>query len=407
MGIFSWLFPSPADRIAKAQRLMADERFAEARLEVIDVEDPAAEALRTQAEGALVTLNLNKALEWARAGDENQVNSHLDLAEQMHDGSMTKRFEEVAAQLEQLRHAHVEDQSWKALKTFAQRRKKLGTDPGDFTLSAYAGQGNLRLFFGGIRPFNLPSLELEPHAEWFVSPWMVIPASVEDLTNEEEKSSLAAFIANSPSALHDLIEAESKALARALLYVAGQRPELAVEILMTADQENALVKLELGRAACALGDHVAANLAFSAGIALLSPASLPIGLGPLIVATHYWGEAYETAFTFAQAYLTDQLDQRRLFVLAAIAANQIDIASESLMSIDEADEARPQLEAFLSLQSRLKSLLEAHPALLNEEAQNTPAWHEATEAVVEGLQETLDEVMGHLKEAEEHMPAEL
>ena len=61
MGIFSWLFPSPADRIAKAQRLMADERFAEARLEVIDVEDPAAEALRTQAEGALVTLNLNKA----------------------------------------------------------------------------------------------------------------------------------------------------------------------------------------------------------------------------------------------------------------------------------------------------------------------------------------------------------
>ena len=404
MGILSWLFPSTADRIAKAQRLMADERFAEARLEVIDLEDPAADALRIEAEKALVQLNLKKALEWARAGDESQVNGHLDLAEQMHDGSMDELFRDTEVKLEVFRKAHLAEQSWTNLKTFALRRKKLGTDPGDFSLAAYSGVGAVRLFFGGQRAFNLPSLELEPRSEWFVAPWMVIPESVDTLSQEEEQASIDALLARCGSEIEPLVQAESTALGRSLLYVAGQRPELAVEILMAADQDNPIVKLELGRAACALGDHLAASLAFNAGLDGLSAPMPELGVETLVVAAQYWHGDYKTAYERASTHLSTGAEEQRLRALTAIAASELDAAQTALAEMDEDDEARPQLDAFFRLQARLRALLDGNPALLDPEAENTAAWHDAKEAVVNGLQETLDDVMGQLKEAEENMP---
>ena len=69
MGLLSWLFPGPVEKVAKARRLMADGRFAEARMLVVDVEGEAAEALRLEAEAGLVRLNLEGAVKGGRAGD--------------------------------------------------------------------------------------------------------------------------------------------------------------------------------------------------------------------------------------------------------------------------------------------------------------------------------------------------
>ena len=42
MGLLSWLFPSPEDRIRRAQDLVDRERYADARLEVMDIDHPEA-----------------------------------------------------------------------------------------------------------------------------------------------------------------------------------------------------------------------------------------------------------------------------------------------------------------------------------------------------------------------------
>ena len=178
MGLLSWLFPKAEDRIKKAKRLLQDERFAEARLEVIEVDHDEARALVAEAEVALVRLNLEKAVQRARSGDIEQYERHIALAQNFHDGTQDELFASTEAQFTALQEEQSVVLSWETLDAAAVRRDRLGTDPGDFTLSAYAGVGAIRLFFGGERPFNLPGLEYEPIAQWFVPKWLGDDATV-------------------------------------------------------------------------------------------------------------------------------------------------------------------------------------------------------------------------------------
>ena len=113
------------------------------RLLVIGLDDASAKAVVVEAEQALVKLNVEKAIQRARAGDFGQVNSHLELAQQFHDGSL-ERFLTMKEQIEACCRGGATDAVWRIWSL--QRRQRLGADPGDFTLSAYSGTGSIRLF---------------------------------------------------------------------------------------------------------------------------------------------------------------------------------------------------------------------------------------------------------------------
>ena len=92
-----------------------------------------------EAEQALVKLNVEKAIQRARAGDFGQVSSHMELAQQFHDGSLKALFEDAEKQIAAYAAEGPRMRFWQDLEAFAQRRQRLGTDPGDFTFGAIFG----------------------------------------------------------------------------------------------------------------------------------------------------------------------------------------------------------------------------------------------------------------------------
>lgn len=82
MGLLSWLFPSPADRVQRARRLLDEGQPARARDEVEGVEGPDADAVRADARRGLMRLNLTLARQYAEGGGFAQAEDHLSLAEE-------------------------------------------------------------------------------------------------------------------------------------------------------------------------------------------------------------------------------------------------------------------------------------------------------------------------------------
>lgn len=82
MGWLSWLFPTEADRLARARRFLADGEFHHARDEVAGLESPAALDLHAEALRGLMRRNLAEALLRAESGDVAGAQEHLALAEQ-------------------------------------------------------------------------------------------------------------------------------------------------------------------------------------------------------------------------------------------------------------------------------------------------------------------------------------
>jgi hypothetical protein len=87
MGLFSWLFPSPETRLARARALVDEGHPAAALDEVAKLDGPEADGVRRVARAALAQINLDAAISWAEAGDPERVRAHLELAQDYLDGS--------------------------------------------------------------------------------------------------------------------------------------------------------------------------------------------------------------------------------------------------------------------------------------------------------------------------------
>jgi tetratricopeptide (TPR) repeat protein len=81
MGLLSWLFPSEADRVAKARKVFERGDPGQARLLIEGLEGPEAEALREQVFDRLVQLNLEAVEHCANAAELDAAAEHLELAE--------------------------------------------------------------------------------------------------------------------------------------------------------------------------------------------------------------------------------------------------------------------------------------------------------------------------------------
>ncbi len=80
MGFLSWIFPSPADKIAKARRFLARDDPGSARLMLEGLEGEEAQQVRLDAEAGLVRLNLEQARICANAGELPAATEHVQLA---------------------------------------------------------------------------------------------------------------------------------------------------------------------------------------------------------------------------------------------------------------------------------------------------------------------------------------
>lgn len=224
MGFWSWLFPSPADRVDKARRLLAANRAADARLQVLDNDAPGARELLIEAETRLARANLEAALSYGQAGDEQRVHTHLELAESFHHGGLEEEFRRVRRELREIREQRSE----------AERRAK---EERDARLMSVDPLG----FAGG------PSW-LDPQ----------IPPDLLDPDREELEARLALLVENYPDPLRDAVTRLGAPFARAVLDLEDGRPDLALQALLALPDDEPLVRWERARSAHLLGDPAAA-----------------------------------------------------------------------------------------------------------------------------------------------------
>ena len=224
MGLLSWFFPSPADRVAKARKLLAAGREADARLEVLGLEEPEAQALMVEAENALVLKNLEAAVSWARTGDDRRVHLHLELAEQFHHGGHEQAFRDARREMREIR----------AERSTAEKRAKEERETKLLAADPLGLQGG-------------PSL-LDPQ----------LPDDMFDEDREELEARLALMVENYPEKLRDGITQLGAPFARAVLDLEDGRADRALSVLLDLPDGAPLVCWERARAALALGDPKAA-----------------------------------------------------------------------------------------------------------------------------------------------------
>jgi tetratricopeptide (TPR) repeat protein len=228
--LLSWLFPSPADRVALARKELAAGRPHEARLEVLDVDHPEAPAVLEEAENALALANLEAAIGHCRSGDDVRAAEHLELAERFHQGAHAERFKTARRELRTIRadraaalqRAREEEQA-----------RLLGVDPLGVT--------------GG------PSL-LDPTADH----------GAFDADREELEARLALLVEGYPEHLRDRVTDLGADFAQAVLDLDEGQANLALQTLLGMPDDDPLVCWERARAAYALGDPAAAARALRA-----------------------------------------------------------------------------------------------------------------------------------------------
>lgn len=227
MGMLSWLFPSPADRVARARRYLDSGDPAEARLEVLEVDHPEAAAIVLEAETQLAQANLDAAVNWCRAGDDFKVHQHLELADQFHKGGLEEEFRTARREMRELR----------AARDAAEQRKKeeaaarlMSVDPLGVT--------------GG------PSW-LDPSA----------PDDLYDADRDELEARLALLVEHYPEKLRPRVAHLGASFAQAVLALDDGKPHEALPELLALPDDEPLVQYERARAAHVLGDPRAASRA--------------------------------------------------------------------------------------------------------------------------------------------------
>lgn len=220
MGWLSWLFPSPEDRVVKARALLAQRRFVDARDEVEGLTvDGAAEVLREARQG-LTRLNLEAAVSWAAAGEDDRAREHLELAASFHEGGLEEEFRKARGKMRASRDA----------RTAAAQA------------AAHAEQRRLA----------------EVHPEFASEEddgWM----SPEDAARADELKARVAFIVDGyPEALRGRVQALGSDFLRAVIDLEDGRPDLALPTLAALPDDDPLVCFERSRVALAGGDPIGA-----------------------------------------------------------------------------------------------------------------------------------------------------
>lgn len=224
MGLLSWLFPSPEQRVERGRRFLDKGRPDEARLEVLDVDHPEAPEVLKLAEQQLAEQNLEAAVGYARAGDDVRVHIHLELADRFHHGGLEERFRAARREMREIRNARSEADE--RAKDEAQARL-MAVDPLGLT--------------GG------PSW-LEPQA----------PTDLLDPDREEIEQRVALLVENYPEALRNGVGRLGADFAEAVLALEDGRPDQALQTLLALAEDEPLVHWEQARAAHALGDPASA-----------------------------------------------------------------------------------------------------------------------------------------------------
>lgn len=224
MGWLSWIFPTADDRVAGARKLMAAKRWAEARLEVLELDHPDAAGLITACETELARMNLDEAVTWARAGDEGRMAQHLELAEQFHHGGLEERFRDARRAMREARAQRNEAQR---VEREAEAARQMSVDP----------------------------LGLSGGPNWLDRP---APTDLLDPDDEEAAVRLALVVESYDPTLRASVGDLGPVFARAILDLEDGRPDLAVQGLLTLPDEAAVVRYERARAAYTLGDPASA-----------------------------------------------------------------------------------------------------------------------------------------------------
>ncbi|MFT6158411.1 MAG: tetratricopeptide (TPR) repeat protein [Myxococcota bacterium] len=224
MGFLSWLFPSESDRVAKAQALMERGAWADARLEVLDIASGDARLIVEAAEKELALQNLNAAISWATAGDDERIQVHLELAEQFKKPGMDDAFRENLKKIRDIRAGRSAED---ALRDQEKAARLNSVDP-----LGLSGSTTL-----------LPS-----------PPGM-------NLTEEEHielEARVGLLIENYPDVLRDSVGELDANFAQAVIDLEDGNAADALQGLLAQPDNHALVCWERARAAQALGDPLAA-----------------------------------------------------------------------------------------------------------------------------------------------------
>lgn len=220
MGLMSWFFPTPEDRVARARTLLANGRPEYARLEILEIDRDDARAVLVEAENQLAVRNLDAAVQYTRQREDARAAECLELADQFHHGGLEEKFQEVRRELRELRTRRTAEEE----KAAADKQARLlAVDPLGVT--------------GG------PSW-LDPNT----------PTNLFDEDQEELAQRLALIVEGYPAPLRPAVAGLGAPFAEAVLALDGGDTEGALQALITLPDDQPLVQWERARAAHALGD---------------------------------------------------------------------------------------------------------------------------------------------------------
>jgi hypothetical protein len=223
MGLLTWLFPSPESRLQAAKKLLDSGRFADARLEALDIDIEGAAEVVSAAENALALKNLHVAVGLCRTGQDRGVAEHLELADKFHHGGLEEEFREARREMRELRRDRREaDES---AKREAEARL-LSVDP----LGLQGG----------------PSL-LDTQ----------VPTDLYDADDDEVQARLGLLVEAYPPAIRDTLAELGPEFSRAVLDLEDGRADLALDGLLQLPDTSPPVLFERTRACHLLGDSAA------------------------------------------------------------------------------------------------------------------------------------------------------
>lgn len=307
MGLFSWLMPSPEKRLARAQKALAAGDWAMARDEAADLEGPEAAQIHAEACDNLVEANLEAALSWAHAGDQERVRVHMELAAEHHRGGREDAFRDARRQIRELRLAAEEARAEERKRKEAQAL--MSVDP-------------LHMRGGGPR-LPAPGTELDgPDAE-------------------ELRARLALVVENYPESLRSSAEELGEGFASAIMDLEDGRPDVALQGLLLLSDDAPLVRWERARCAYGLGDPKSAARELKA-FARLAGGHHPIGRA-------------HSGTMLAQALAEDGDPQGAIRVLRDLRARNPKLGGYLFAQLLTATDQLPEADAVL------RELIKQHP----------------------------------------------